>query len=658
MSHDIEPIEQSALSAEVYQVPVIADADPVGLTVEFAWVDINDDPAEPAWEAGSWVSDGAGGALQGPGREGEFGYLAQTPVIGPLAVGVYGLWIRVTDDVGIPVYRCDIIDVFGSSTTGEVSSSTPGVKGQLLGNDGDRWVPVGPGDPGQIVYADPGEDTGLLFDDPPIGGPGGTTDLAVANVTGTTLDVTSSTGDPATLPAATTDDAGLMTAAQFDDLAALVGHDHDAAYDALGAAAAAQVAAEATAAGALSAHEAAGNPHPGYLTGAEGDAAYDALGAAAAAQSAAAAALSAHEGAGDPHSGYLTPAEGNAAYDVLGAAAAAQAAAEATAAGALASHTGNTSNPHSVTLTQAVAADGGTDVTAEELETLTNGSNADSEHTHGTALTPDEGTIIGRRTGQPGIEAMTYAEAQADGLGGGGSGDVVGPASATDGNFVLWDGPTGKLVKDEGFAPSDFQAALVGLSASLAQAGGVDNWIVHRAAFTVIDRLDTPPGSPADLDTYLIIDTATGDWTGREDQVARWNDSGSEWLYTNASAIDGTQLLYVEAESALYRWDGTAWVRYNPPTPVRDVTGTAYTVTAADNGWLLRFTDNSLVTVDLPAGLPVEFGCDLVSWGTAGMAVQDDGSSTVHKEGAVAQYEGVSAVVVDTDTWSAVGPLV
>jgi len=64
-------------------------------------------------------------------------------------------------------------------------------------------------------------------------------------------------------------------------------------------------------------HEAAADPHPQYLTPAEGNAAYDALGAAAAA-------VAAHEGAVDPHTQYLTaaegdalfltPAEGNAAY--------------------------------------------------------------------------------------------------------------------------------------------------------------------------------------------------------------------------------------------------------------------------------------------------------------------------------------------------------
>jgi hypothetical protein len=73
-------------------------------------------------------------------------------------------------------------------------------------------------------------------------------------------------------------------------------------------------------AGAIAAHEAAGDPHPQYLTTAEadalfltpaeGNAAYDALGAATAA-------VAAHEAAGNPHPVYLTQAEGDAAYAAL-----------------------------------------------------------------------------------------------------------------------------------------------------------------------------------------------------------------------------------------------------------------------------------------------------------------------------------------------------
>lgn len=94
----------------------------------------------------------------------------------------------------------------------------------------------------------------------------------------------------------------------------------DLLYDAIG-----------TAAAAVAAHVAAGDPHPQYLTPAEANALYDALGAATAA-------VVAHEGAADPHPQYLTPAEGdalfltpaegNAAYDAIGAAAAVAAASQ------------------------------------------------------------------------------------------------------------------------------------------------------------------------------------------------------------------------------------------------------------------------------------------------------------------------------------------
>lgn len=60
---------------------------------------------------------------------------------------------------------------------------------------------------------------------------------------------------------------------------------------------------------AVAAHAGAADPHPGYLTAAEGNAAYDAIGAASAAQAAAeataAGALGAHVAAGDPHPAYL-----------------------------------------------------------------------------------------------------------------------------------------------------------------------------------------------------------------------------------------------------------------------------------------------------------------------------------------------------------------
>jgi hypothetical protein len=75
--------------------------------------------------------------------------------------------------------------------------------------------------------------------------------------------------------------------------------------------------------GAVAAHVAAADPHPGYLTQAEGDSRYRQsataltdgdIPAGIARDSEVAAAIGAHEAAADPHPGYLTAAEGNAAY--------------------------------------------------------------------------------------------------------------------------------------------------------------------------------------------------------------------------------------------------------------------------------------------------------------------------------------------------------
>lgn len=89
--------------------------------------------------------------------------------------------------------------------------------------------------------------------------------------------------------------------------------------------------------GAIEDHEAAADPHPGYLTSVEADAIYEATGAAASA-------VTTHEAAVDPHPAYLQQAEADALYDPAGEAVAEVAAHEALA------------NPHPVYTTAAEAA--------------------------------------------------------------------------------------------------------------------------------------------------------------------------------------------------------------------------------------------------------------------------------------------------------------
>ena len=85
------------------------------------------------------------------------------------------------------------------------------------------------------------------------------------------------------------------------------------------------LATDAEVAAAVTAHEAAANPHAVYETSAEAQAKVDA-----------------HAAAGDPHPGYLTAAEGNAAYEPTG---------------AVATHSADTTAVHGITDTAALATD-------------------------------------------------------------------------------------------------------------------------------------------------------------------------------------------------------------------------------------------------------------------------------------------------------------
>lgn len=72
---------------------------------------------------------------------------------------------------------------------------------------------------------------------------------------------------------------------------------------------------------------------------------------------------------------------------------------------------------------------------------------------------------------------------------------------------------------------------------------------------SVIDRVTAPPGLPSAGDRYLIIATATGDFAGKEDQIAEWN--GSAWVYTIPAV--GFFLSVDDENDRLYYYTGSAW---------------------------------------------------------------------------------------------------
>ena len=77
--------------------------------------------------------------------------------------------------------------------------------------------------------------------------------------------------------------------------------------------------------------------------------------------------------------------------------------------------------------------------------------------------------------------------------------------------------------------------------------------IVH---LSVTDKdLATPPSSPQTGSRYIVANSATGEWTGKETEIAAWQDGG--WLFYPPQK--GWQC-WLEDENSLVIWDGTDWI--------------------------------------------------------------------------------------------------
>lgn len=69
-----------------------------------------------------------------------------------------------------------------------------------------------------------------------------------------------------------------------------------------------------------------------------------------------------------------------------------------------------------------------------------------------------------------------------------------------------------------------------------------------------VDRLSTPPGSPADGSVYLIAGSATGDWAGHSNELGLFINGG--WVFFTP----GTDfVIWVADEDRFYKFTGSAW---------------------------------------------------------------------------------------------------
>lgn len=115
---------------------------------------------------------------------------------------------------------------------------------------------------------------------------------------------------------------------------------------------------------------------------------------------------------------------------------------------------------------------------------------------------------------------------------------------------------------------------------------------------SVKDRLATPPGSPTHGDCYLIIATATGDWAGKEGQLAQWYNGA--WLYYTPS--DPGWEIYVEDEELKYTHVGSlVWA------PSKTIHDTVQTLSTGDGNVTVNWALGHIVDIELDKNVTFTF---------------------------------------------------
>lgn len=122
--------------------------------------------------------------------------------------------------------------------------------------------------------------------------------------------------------------------------------------------------------------------------------------------------------------------------------------------------------------------------------------------------------------------------------------NVDGSMSATNGITVTGSIaaiPAGSTIDGVLIASQDYVDAAV---------AGIDEW-----QDSVLDELNTPPGSPTEGDRYIVGTSPTGAWSSNADDIAEWI-SGA-WVFT--TAVKGMATLR-ESDDRFMIYNGSAWV--------------------------------------------------------------------------------------------------
>lgn len=95
----------------------------------------------------------------------------------------------------------------------------------------------------------------------------------------------------------------------------------------------------------------------------------------------------------------------------------------------------------------------------------------------------------------------------------------------------------------------------------------------------------TPPGSPANGDTYIVATGGTGAWSGKDNQIAYWAIDSQDGVVTTGAwefyAPMKGWMVYNVADGYMYQWNNTSWVKY-----LGSIAGTANQIAVSAAGVL------------------------------------------------------------------------
>jgi len=153
--------------------------------------------------------------------------------------------------------------------------------------------------------------------------------------------------------------------------------------------------------------------------------------------------------------------------------------------------------------------------------------------------------------------------------------------------------------------------------------------------------LNTPPGSPAQGDTYILGASPTGAWSGRANCLAGYFGTG--WVFVPGADSSGTQIpmgvrheglkVYSKADNALYVWNGTAWAvvtsgMTNPMTTSQDLivggaSGTPGRLAIGTNGFVLTAVAGAVAWAAATGfANPMTTSGDIIYGGASGVATR------------------------------------